>query len=130
MHFLYFELTFCESVQPCRTLCQDVRGIEHGEESAVCVYIVRAFLFSLKYINLYKKHYFNIRAFVYKDILSLDRQYAETNPEIRVPSCNCITVAVYCVIGLLLIGNCPEDRILFNALMHGTVKPVFTGFQI
>jgi len=122
VHFLYFELTFCESVQPCRTLCQDVRGIEHGEESAVCVYIVCAFLFSLKYINLDKKHYFNIRAFVYKVILSLDRQYAENNQGIRVPSCNCIAVAVYCVIGLLLIGNCPEDRILFYALMHGTVN--------
>ena len=37
-------------------------------------------------------------------------------------SCDCVTVAVYCVIALLLIGNCPEDRILFNALMHGTVN--------
>jgi hypothetical protein len=37
-------------------------------------------------------------------------------------SCNCVTVVVYCVIALLLIGNCTEDRILFNALMHGTVN--------
>jgi len=102
VYFLYFELTFCESVQPDRTLCQDVRGCEQSEESAVCVYIVRAFLFSLKYINLDKKYYFNIRAFVYKVILSLLRQYAENNPGIRVPSCNCVTVAVYCVIALLL----------------------------
>jgi len=36
--------------------------------------------------------------------------------------CNCVTVAVYCVIALLLIGNCHEDRILFNAIMHGTVN--------
>jgi len=33
-----------------------------------------------------------------------------------------VRVAVYCVIALLLTGNCPEDRMLFNALMHGTVN--------
>ena len=69
-----------------------------------------------------KKHYFNLQGFVYKDILSTDRQYAENNPGNRVLGCNCVRVAVYCVIDLLLIGNCPEDRILFNALMHGTVN--------
>ena len=110
------------SVQPGQTLCQDVRGTEYGEESAVCMYIIRAFSFSLKYIDLDQKHYFNIQPFVYKDILSLDRQYAENNPGIRVLSCNCVTVAVYCVIALLLIRNCPEDRILINAIMHGTVN--------
>jgi len=67
-----------------------------------------------------KKHYFDIKAFVYKHILSLDRQYAENNPGIGVISCNCVTVAVYCVIALLLMANCPEDRILLNALMHVT----------
>ena len=41
---------------------------------------------------------------------------------IRVLSCNCVTIAVYCVIDLLLIGNCHEDRIVFNALMQGTVN--------
>jgi len=35
-----------------------------------------------------KKHYFNLQAFVYKDILSLDRQYAENNLVISVQSCN------------------------------------------
>jgi len=59
---------------------------------------------------------------VYSDILSVDRQYAENNPGIRVISCNCVRVAVYCVIALLLVGNCPEDMILFNAVMHGTVN--------
>jgi len=103
-------------------LCQDVRGTEYGEESAMCMYIIRAFLFSLKCIDLYKKHYFNIQAFVYKDIWSLDGQYAESDPGIRVLYCNCVRVAVYCVIALLLTGNCPEDRMLFNALMHGTVN--------
>jgi len=88
----------------------------------VCVYVICAFTFSLKFIDLDKKHYLNIHAFVYKDILILDRQYAENNPGIIVLSCNCVTVAVYCVIALLLIGNCTEDRILFNALMHGTVN--------
>jgi hypothetical protein len=103
-------------------LCQDARGTEYGEESAVCVYIECAFLFSLKYINLDKKHYINIGAFVYKDVFSLDGHYTENNPGIRMLSCNCVTVAVYCVIALLLIGNCPEDRILFNALMHDSVN--------
>jgi len=64
-------------------LCQDVRGTEYGEESTVCIYIVCAFLFLLKYIDLDKKHYFNLHAFVYKYILNLDRQYAENNPGIR-----------------------------------------------
>ena len=41
-----------------------------------------------------------------------------------------VTVAVYCVIALLLIGNCHEDRILFNALMHGTVNTGLLGCQI
>jgi hypothetical protein len=74
----------------------------------------------LKYIDFDKKHYFNLQAFVYKYILSLDRQYAENNPGITVKSWNCVRVAVYCVVALLLIGNCPEDRILSKALMHGT----------
>jgi hypothetical protein len=51
-----------------------------------------AFSYSLKYIDLDKKHYFNTQAFVYKDILSLDRQYAKNNPGIRVVSCNCVRV--------------------------------------
>jgi len=72
------------SVEPAQTLCQDVRGTEYGEESAVCVYIVHAFSISIKYIHLDKKHYCNIKAFVYKDILSVDRQYAENNLRIRV----------------------------------------------
>jgi ABC-type Mn2+/Zn2+ transport system permease subunit len=99
------------SVQLGQTLCQDVRDSEYGEEITMCIYIISAFSFSLKYIDLDKKHYFDIQAFVYKDILSLDRQYA---PAIIVLSCNCVRVAVYCVIALLLIGNCPEDRILFK----------------
>ena len=37
-----------------------------------------------KYVDFDKKHYFNIKAFVYKDILSVDRQYAENNLRIRV----------------------------------------------
>jgi len=37
-------------------------------------------------------------------------------------SCNCVRVAVYCVIALLLVANCPEDRILLNAVMHVTVN--------
>ena len=81
------------------------------------------FLISIKKnIDLNKKYYFNIKAFVYKDILSLDGQYAENNPAISVISCNCVGVAVYCVIALLLFGNCPEDRILFSALVHVTVN--------
>ena len=88
----------------------------------MCIYIVRAFSISLKYLDLDKKHYFNLQGFVYNDILSVERQYAENNPGIRVISCNCVRVAVYCVIALLLLGNCPEDRILFNAVMHGSVK--------
>ena len=122
MYFQYSELTFCESVQPGEILCQDIRDTEYGEESAVCKYVVCAFSISLKYIDLDKKHYFNFQGFVYNDILSVERQYAENNPGIRVISCNCVRVAVYCVIALLLLGNCPEDRILFNAVMHGSVK--------
>jgi len=56
--------------------------------------IVDDFLCSLKYIDLDKKHYFNLQAFIYKDILSLDRQYAENNPGIKMISCNCVRVAV------------------------------------
>ena len=52
-------------------------GTEYGEESPVYIYIICAFSFSLKYIDLDKKHYFNIQPFFYRDILSLDRQYAE-----------------------------------------------------
>ena len=59
---------------------------------------------------------------MYKDILSTDRQYAENNAGIRVISYNCVRVAIYCVIALLLVGNCLEDRILFNAVMHCTVN--------
>ena len=129
MYFQYSELTFCEC-QPGQTLCHEVKGTEYVEESAVCIYIVRAFSISLKYIDLEKRHYFNIKAFVYKDILSVDRQYAENNPVIRVISFNCFRVTVYCEIALLLIGNCPEDRILSNALMHVTVDTAFTGYQI
>jgi len=69
-----------------------------------------------------KKHYFKLQGFVYNDILSVDGQYAENNPWIRVISFKCVRVAVYCKIALLLFGNCPEDRILFNAVMHGTVN--------
>ena len=64
------------SAQPGQKLCRDVRGTEYGEESAVCVYVICAFSFSLKYIDSNKKHYSNIHAFVYKDILILHRQYA------------------------------------------------------
>ena len=45
-------------------------------------------------------------------------------------SCNCVKVAVYCVIALLLVGNFPEDRILSKALMHDTVNTIFTRLQI
>jgi hypothetical protein len=71
---------------------------------------------------LNKKYYFNIKAFFYKNILGLDGQYAKNNSVIRVISCNSVGVAIYCVIALLLNGNCPEDGILSNALMHGTVN--------
>jgi hypothetical protein len=67
-------------------LCQDVRGTEYGEESAVCNYIVCALSVSLKYIDLDKKHFFNLQGFVYNDILRVDRQYAENNPGISVIS--------------------------------------------
>jgi hypothetical protein len=103
-------------------LCQDVRCTEYGEKNAVCIYTVCAFSFPKNYIDLNKKYYFNIKAFVYKDILSLDGQYAENNPAISVISCKCVRVAVYCVISLLLNGNCPEDRILFSALVHVAVN--------
>jgi len=58
------------------------------------VYILHALPYSLKYIDLDKKHYFKVHPFVYRDILSLARQYAENNPGIRVISCNSVTVAV------------------------------------
>jgi len=58
------------------------------------VYIIHALPCSLKYIDLDTKHYFNIQPFVYRDILSLDRQYAENSPGIRVISRNCIRVPV------------------------------------
>jgi len=58
------------------------------------VYIIHALLCSLKYIALDTKHYFKVQPFVYRDILSLAREYAENNPGIRVISCNCVTVAV------------------------------------
>jgi hypothetical protein len=70
-----------------------VRGTEYAEENTIYIYIVCVFSFSLKYIDLDKKHYFNIQAFVYNDILSLHRQNAENNPGIRVESCNCVRVA-------------------------------------
>jgi len=119
-----FSILSCLSVsfQPGQTLCQDVRGTEYVQESAVFTYTVCAFSFSLKYIVLIQKYYFNLQAFVCKDILSVDRQYADNNPVIRVISCNCVRVAVYCVIALLLIGNCPADWILSNALKHGIVN--------
>jgi hypothetical protein len=63
---------------------KDVRGTEYSEESTIYIYIVCALSFSLKYINLYKKHYFNKQEFVYKVILSLDRQYADNNQGTRV----------------------------------------------
>ena len=72
MYFQYSELTFCESVKPGWILYQDVRGTQYGVESAVCIYIIRAFSLSLKYIDLDDKQYFNLKAFVYKDVLSLD----------------------------------------------------------
>ena len=50
-----------KSVQPGQTLCQDVRFAEYGEESSVCIYTVHAFSVSLKYIDLDKKDYFNLR---------------------------------------------------------------------
>jgi len=58
------------------------------------VYNIHALPYSLKYIDLDNKHYFKVHPFVYRDILSLARQYAENNPGIRVISCNCVTVAV------------------------------------
>ena len=58
------------------------------------VYIIHALPYSLKYIALDKKHYFKVQPFVYRDIFSLDRHYAENNPGIRVISCNCVRVAV------------------------------------
>ena len=38
------------------------------------------------------------------------------------PNLSGIVSGCNCVIALLLIGNCSEGRILFNALMHGTVN--------
>jgi hypothetical protein len=64
--------------------CQDIRGTEYAEESTIYIYIVCVFSFSLKYINLDKKYYLNIQEFVYKDILILDRRYADNNQGIRV----------------------------------------------
>jgi len=58
------------------------------------VYIIHALPYSLKYIALDKKHYFKVQPFAYREILSLARQYAENNPEVRVISCNSVTVAV------------------------------------
>jgi len=58
------------------------------------VNIIHALPYSLKYIALDKKHYFKVQPFVYRDILSLARQYAENNPEVSLISCNCVTVAV------------------------------------
>jgi len=52
VYFQYSELTFCESVQPGQTLYEDIRGTEYGEENTMYVYIIRAFSFSLKYIEL------------------------------------------------------------------------------
>ena len=49
------------SAQLYQTLCQDVTRTEYGEESIVCIFIVRAFSISLKYIDLNKKHYFIFR---------------------------------------------------------------------
>ena len=66
-----------------------------------------------------------VGAFLKNIIISLvpeDRFYAENNQGINVISFNCFTVAVYCVIALLQIVKCPEDIILLNALMHGTVN--------
>ena len=45
----------------------------------MCVYTVCAFPYSLKYIDLEKKYYFNLHEFIYEDTLSLERQYAENN---------------------------------------------------
>jgi len=56
--------------------------------------IIHALPCSLKYNALDKKHYFKVQPFVYRDILSLARQFAENNLGIRVISCNCVTVAV------------------------------------
>jgi hypothetical protein len=39
-----------------------VRGTEYAEENTIYIYIVCVFSFSLKYIDLHKKHYFNIQA--------------------------------------------------------------------
>jgi len=58
------------------------------------VYDIHALPYSLKYIDLDNKHYFKVHPFVYRDILSLARQYAENSPGIRVISCNCVTVTV------------------------------------
>jgi len=58
------------------------------------VYIIHALPYLLKYIALDNKHYFKVQPFVYTDILSLARQYAENNPGIRVISCNSVIVAV------------------------------------
>ena len=49
------------SAQVYQKLCQDVTGTEYGEESVVCIFIVRAFSISLKYIDLNEKHYFIFR---------------------------------------------------------------------
>jgi len=58
------------------------------------VYIIHALPCSLKYIALDKKHYFKVQPFVYRNILSLAREYAENNAGIRVISCYFVTVAV------------------------------------
>jgi hypothetical protein len=61
-----------------------------------------------------KNHFFKLQAYVYTDVLILERQDAKHNLG--------VIVAFPCIIALLLIGNCPEDRILFNELMHVTVN--------
>ena len=80
--------TWSDIVSGCKGLLNMARKVLY-----TYIYIVCAFWFSLKYIDLDNKHYFKVQPFVYRDILSLDRQYAENNLGIRVISCNCVTVA-------------------------------------
>ena len=78
----------------CPTWSDIVSGCKGVLNMVRKVYIIHALPYSLKYIDLDNKHYFKVHPFVYRDILSLARQYAENNPGIRVISCNCVRVAV------------------------------------
>jgi hypothetical protein len=53
------------------------KGVLNTERRVL--HMILAVSFSLKYIDLDKKHYLRLHTFVYRDVLSLDRQYAEND---------------------------------------------------